>query len=189
METAHELFVHELTDMLDAETQLVEALGKQSEQASNPELKKGIAAHQKQTQKQAQRIQQIFQELGEGPEQSECKGVRGLIEEYETFSKEEEPSEDLLDMFTAGAAVKVERYEISAYESLIRMAQMMKHRKAVQLLRETLKEEQQMEKRAAAMSKKLKPQNLGMGEEELGGVRAQSSSGRRSGSRRSRKAA
>lgn len=30
METAHELFVHELGDMLDAERQLVEALGEQA---------------------------------------------------------------------------------------------------------------------------------------------------------------
>ena len=49
--------------MLDAENRLVEALGKQSEEVSNTELKKGLSAHQKQTQKQAQRLQQIFEEL------------------------------------------------------------------------------------------------------------------------------
>ena len=186
MQTAHELFVHELTDMLDAEQQLVKALGKQSEEVTNPELKKGLAAHQKQTQKQAERLQQIFEELGESPEQTECKGVRGLVAEQESFSQEEDPSEDLLDIFTTGANIKVERYEISAYESLIRMAQQMKHRQAVQLLRENLREEQQTEKKLSALSKKLQPENLGMGEEE---EEEQSSSRRGQGSRKGRRAA
>jgi ferritin-like metal-binding protein YciE len=185
MQTAHELFVHELTDMLDAEKQLVEALGKQAEEVTNSELKKGIVAHQKQTQKQAERLQQVFEELGESPEESECKGIRGLIEEHQTFVQEEEPSPDLIDIFTTGADIKVERYEISAYESLVRMAQMMKHRKAVQLLRENLREEQQTEKKLAALSKKLKPENMGMGEEE----EEETSSRRSQGSRRGRRAA
>ena len=186
MQTAHELFIHELTDMLDAENRLVEALGKQSEEVSNAELKKGLAAHQKQTQKQAQRLQQIFEELGESPEQTECKGIRGLVEEHQTFSEEEDPSEDLLDIFTTGANIKVERYEISAYESLIRLAQLMKHRKAVQLLQENLREEQQTEKKLSGLAKKLKPENLGMGEEEQ---EEEAPSRRSPASRRSRKAA
>jgi ferritin-like metal-binding protein YciE len=186
MQTAHELFIHELTDMLDAENRLVEALGKQSEEVSNAELKKGLAAHQRQTQKQAQRVQQIFEELGESPEQTECKGIRGLVEEQQTFSEEEDPSEDLLDIFTTGANIKVERYEISAYESLIRLAQLMKHRKAVQLLQENLREEQQTEKKLSVLARKLKPENLGMGEEEQ---EEETPSRRSPGSRRSRKAA
>jgi ferritin-like metal-binding protein YciE len=37
-----------------------------------------------------------------------------------------------MDMFNVEAATKVERYEISNYEGLIRMAQLMGHKKAVQ---------------------------------------------------------
>jgi ferritin-like metal-binding protein YciE len=40
MQTAHELFLHELSDMLDAERKLVEALGEQAEGASNPQLQR-----------------------------------------------------------------------------------------------------------------------------------------------------
>ena len=46
MQTAHELFIHELQDMLDAEQQLVEALGSQAEESSRPELQKAFQSHQ-----------------------------------------------------------------------------------------------------------------------------------------------
>ena len=36
MQTAHELFLHELGDILNAERRLVDALGEQAESASNP---------------------------------------------------------------------------------------------------------------------------------------------------------
>jgi ferritin-like metal-binding protein YciE len=168
MQTAHELFVHELGGMLDAEKKLVEALGEQQQESSRPELQKAFGAHRAQTEKQVQRLQQVFESIQEQPKDTECKGIRGLIEEHESF-KEEDPNHDLLDVFNVGAAIKVERYEISAYEGLIRLAQEMGHRKAVQLLRQNLFEEEQTAKKMQALSKKLKPERSGMEEEEQQG--------------------
>jgi len=173
MQTGHEFFVHELQDMRDAEQQLVEALGKQAEESSRPDLKKAFESHRAQTEKQLERLNQVFQSIGEEPEDTECAGIRGLIQEHDNF-KEEDPSEDLLDVFNVGAAEKVESYEICAYESLIQLARDMGHKKAVQLLNQNLKEEQQTLKKMEAFSKKLKPENMGMeeeGEEEESGSR------------------
>ncbi len=178
MQTAHEFFVHDLKDMLDAENQLVEALGKQAEECSRPELKKAFQSHQAQTEKQVQRLEQAFQSIGEEAAEEECPGIRGLIEEHDKF-KEEEPSPDLMDIFNVGAAEKVERYEIAAYEGLVRLARMMKHTKAAQLLGQNLKEEQATLKKMSAFSKKLKPERMGMGEEESTGSRGSRRSGRR----------
>jgi ferritin-like metal-binding protein YciE len=168
METAHEMFIHELTDMLDAEQNLVEALGKQAEESSRPELQKAFQSHQAQTEKQVERLRQCFESLGEQPEDAECKGIRGLIAEHDTFVQEEDPAEDLVDIFNVGAATKVESYEICAYEGLIRMADLMEHTKVSRLLNQNLKEEQQTLKKMQGFSKKLKPENLGMEEEEQG---------------------
>lgn len=185
MQTAHELFIHELQDMLDAEQQLVEALGKQADESSRPELQKAFQSHQAQTEKQVERLHQVFEEIGEEAEEVECKGIRGLIEEHDHFMEEEDPSEDLADIFNAGAAEKVESYEICAYESLIRLAQEMGHNKAVKLLQQNLKEEQQTLKKMQGFSKKLKPENMGMEEEqeeeEGGNEEVETSSSRSSG--------
>jgi ferritin-like metal-binding protein YciE len=165
MQTAHELFLHELADMLDAERKLVDALGEQADEASNPQLQKAFASHQAQTEKQVQRLEQIFEQLGEQPEQTECKGMKGLLEELESF-KSEDPSEDILDVFSVGAASKVESYEINAYDSLIDLARDMGHNKAVKLLQQNLKEVQQTLKKMQGFAKKIKPEQMGMEEEE-----------------------
>src|SRR6185369_16761545 len=80
MQTAHEFFIHGLTDILSAERQLVEALGKQAEESTRPELKKAFESHREQTQKQVERLEQCFESLEEEPEETECKGMKGLIE-------------------------------------------------------------------------------------------------------------
>jgi ferritin-like metal-binding protein YciE len=165
VQTAKELFVHELTDMLDAEQKLVEALGEMAEDHSEePQLQKGFQQHQAQTEKQVERLRQIFQELGEEPEQSECKGIKGLIEERDTF-KEEDPADDILAIFDVGAAIKVESYEINAYNSLIDLAEQLDISKATKLLNQNLKEEEQTRTKLEAMSRKFKPDNLGLEEE------------------------
>ena len=168
MQSAKELFTHELTDMLDAEQKLVEALGELAEDHSEePQLQKGFAAHQAQTEKQVERIQQIFEQLEEQPESTECKGLKGLLEERNTFKEEEDPAKDILAVFDVGAAIKVESYEINAYESLIRLAEQLDMNKAVKLLRQNLKEEEQTRTKLQGMMRKLKPDNLGMESEEM----------------------
>lgn len=166
MQTAHEMFIHELTDMLDAERNLVEALGKQAEESSRPELQKAFQSHQAQTEKQVERLRDCFELLGEQPEDAECKGIRGLIAEHDSFVEEESPTEDLVDIFNTVAATKVESYEIQAYQALIRLADLMEHTKVSRLLNQNLKEEQQTLKKMEGFSKKLKPENLGMEEEQ-----------------------
>lgn len=166
MQTAHELFIHELSDMLDAEHNLLEALEQQAEESSRPDLQKAFESHRKQTEKQIQRLEQVFESLEEEPEDTECKGIEGIIAEHEEFMSEEYPSEDLVDIFNAGAACKVEHYEIAAYTALINLAQQMGHKKAVKLLNQNLKEEQQTLKKMESFIKKLKPERLMEEEEE-----------------------
>jgi len=60
---------------------------------------------------------------------------------------------------------------------------MMGHKKSVKLLNQNLKEEQQTEKKMLAFSKKLKPENMGMGEDEEESEKMPARGGRK-GSRR-----
>ncbi|HEX2331059.1 MAG TPA: DUF892 family protein [Candidatus Angelobacter sp.] len=181
VETAHELFLHGLSDVLDAERKLVEALSEQAESADNEQLRKALENHQKQTQGQVERLEQVFEDLGEEAQDTECSGMQGLIEEVENF-KEEQPSPDILDVFMIGAAAKVESYEIHAYEDLIQLGTDMGHKKAVRLLQQNLREEQQTLKKMEGFAKKIKPERSGMEEEEEQeterGSRSRSSRGR-----------
>ncbi len=173
MQTAHEFFIHQINEMLDAENQILEALQEQGQESERPELQKAFQQHRAQTQKQIERLEQCLDEIGEQPQITQCAGIRGIIQEHTSF-KAEDPADDILDIFNVGAASKVERYEITAYEGMIRLAQLMRHRKAKQLLSQNLREEQQMLKKAEAFSRKLKPRELGMAEEREQSARGRS---------------
>ena len=181
MNTGHELFLHEMADMLSAEHQLVEALQKLADDSTNPQLKEAFTAHRKETKVQIERLTQCFELLGETPEKTECKGVKGLIEEKKAFM-EENPSEDILDVFDIGAAIKTESYEICEYKSLISAAREMKHTKVALLLTANLKEEQAALKKMEAFHKSVKPEEMMTEDQE-------EASDRSSGSKRRKRAA
>src|SRR5205823_3513053 len=159
MQTGHELFVHGMSDILDGERQLVEALQELENDSTSSQLKKAFASHRKETEQQVERLSQCFELLGENPTSSECKGIKGLVEEKKAFM-EEDPAEDILDVFHVGAAIKTETYEICEYKSLIQMAREMKHTKVAQLLAQNLKEERAALKKMEGFHKKLKPEEM-----------------------------
>src|SRR3954452_11358637 len=165
MQTGKEFFIHGLNDIYDAEQQLVEALGELAQDSNQAQLKKAFESHRAQTEKQVQRLQQVFEILGEQPEDTECHGIRGIIQEKKSFM-EEEPSPDLMDVFNVGGAIKTEQYEVAEYESLIDLAEELGENKIARLLGQTLKEEEATLKKMEQFEKKIKPEQMGAEVEE-----------------------
>ena len=166
MQTAHELFVHELTDMLDAEQKLVEALGKQAEESSRPDLQKAFQSHQQQTQKQVERLQQCFDLLGEEAEETECKGIAGIIAEHDTFQEERGSVRRFDGHLQCWRRHEGRELRDRCLEGLINLAQQLDQSKVERLLNQNLKEEQQTLKKMQGFLKKLKPEQLEAEEEE-----------------------
>ncbi|HEV3473218.1 MAG TPA: DUF892 family protein [Actinomycetota bacterium] len=155
MDTGRELFEHELRDIYDAEMKLVNALETMANKVPNPELSQSFQEHRKVTQGQAQRLEQVFKLLDRAPRREPCKGINGLIEEFSHFVQEENPADPVLNVFATGAALKVENYEISAYKSLIRLADQLGLSEAAELFVQTLREEQETATELEQMSDKL----------------------------------
>ena len=141
METIEELFEHELQDIYSAEQSLVDALEQMANESSDREIRKGFTQHRKETQGQIKRLEKIYKTLGRKPESSSCPGIEGLIKEKKAFMREK-PSDELLEFYNIGAAQKVERYEITAYEALIDMAEKLAMSDVVDLLEQNLQEEE-----------------------------------------------
>lgn len=141
MQTIEELFEHELKDIYSAEHSLLDALEQMARESSDPEIKRGYTQHRKETQGQIKRLEKIFRSLRQKPEAETCPGIEGLIKEKKVFMREK-PSAELLEFYNIGAAQKVERYEITAYESLIDMAEKLGMSDAVELLEQNLQEEE-----------------------------------------------
>ena len=141
MQTIEELFEHELKDIYAAEHSLLDALEQMASESTDRDIKKGFTQHRKETQAQIKRLDKIYRSLGQKPEVGTCPGIEGLIKEKKAFMRER-PSGELLEFYNVGAGQKVERYEITAYESLIDMAEKLGMTDAVELLEQTLQEEE-----------------------------------------------
>ncbi len=77
------------------------------------------------------------------------------MKEFKSFVAEEKPAPELLDVFAAGASLKVEHYEIAAYKSLIQLAQQAGLSDAVSLLKQNLSEEQETAAKLEILAEKL----------------------------------
>lgn len=143
MDNLNELFEHELKDIYDAEKRLVKVLEKQASEVADEEVSAAFEEHREQTVGQVERLERVFDIIGVKPETETCHGMVGLLREREEFIKED-PSTAVLHVFTLGAAAKVELYEISAYESLIRLAEQLDlDEEVTELLLESLEEEEE----------------------------------------------
>src|SRR5580704_5347211 len=115
------LYVEELKDLYSAENQLVKALPKMAKAATSEELRAGFEGHLQQTKGHVQRLETIFNDLGESPKGKKCKGMEGLIEEGSEAVEEYEGA--VLDAALIGAAQRVEHYEIAGYGTVIAFAE------------------------------------------------------------------
>ena len=81
MQTPQDLFVHELSDIHNAEQIIVQMLGEAQGLVQNAQLKEGLRMHEGQSRQHAQRIEQVFQQMGAQPHPVQCHAVEGLYQE------------------------------------------------------------------------------------------------------------
>jgi ferritin-like metal-binding protein YciE len=116
-----ELFVTELKDIYWAEKALVKALPKMAKKATSDELITAIQDHLAVTETHVERLEKVFQLIGEKAVGKKCEAMVGLIEEAEEIMKETEEGV-VRDAGIISAAQKVEHYEIASYGTLVAFA-------------------------------------------------------------------
>ena len=168
-----DLLQHEIDDLYSAEEQIIEALPKMIEKASDRELKKALNEHLRVTREQKKRLDKIKSLLKIDPEKkgffdrifggSKCKGTEGLITEGEKMMNEEmDPS--VKDAAIIAAAQKIEHYEISGYGTARAFARELGLKEVASLLETTLNEEYTSDNMLTALA--LRKVNL---DAEVGG--------------------
>ena len=160
-----ELYVDELKDLYSAETQLVQALPKMAKGASSDELRQGFEEHLEQTKGHVQRLEQIFEALGESPKGKKCKGMEGLMEEGSEVLGDDYEG-DVLDAALIGAAQRVEHYEIAGYGTVRALAEALGEDEHVSLLSETLDEEKETDERLTDIAEQINASSEESEEEE-----------------------
>jgi ferritin-like metal-binding protein YciE len=164
LDTLKKLYVEELRDLYDAENQLIKALPKMAKGASSDELKQAFEDHLEQTKEHIERLEEIFQRLGEKPTGKTCKAMKGLIEEGSEML-EEEGEESVIDAGLIGAAQRVEHYEMAAYGTVRTFANLLGEEEAADLLQQTLDEEGETDKHLSELAEEVVNQGA-LSEEE-----------------------
>lgn len=136
----HDTFIEELRDAYDGEKQLIKALVKLAKASTSDQLREAFESHREETEGHVERLEQVFEQLGERPRGKHCDGLAGIIEEGKSVM-EEDLDDATMDAALIASGQRAEHYEMAAYGTLVAWANAMGHREAAQLLQETLDEE------------------------------------------------
>ena len=151
IKTMDDLFVHQLQDIYYAEKQLVKALPKMAEKASDPQLRQGFLTHLEETKVHVQRLEQVFQMHGAEVKAVNCPAIDGIIEEADETASEV-ADKAVLDAALINAAQAAEHYEIVRYGSLIAWAKQLGRNDCASVLQKTLDEEKATDRKLTTLA-------------------------------------
>ena len=140
------LYLADLADIYDAETQMLRLLPRLAEQARAPELRDALNRHAEESRLHLERIQLMFTHWGERPDERSCLAVAGIAQEAENRLNEA-ATPDVRDAAIIGVAQRIEHYEIAAYGCARTYANRLNRSDEERLLQETLDEEARADQR------------------------------------------
>ena len=151
IKTMDDLFVHQLQDIYYAEKQLLKALPKMADKATDQQLKQGFLTHLDETKTHVQRLEEVFRMHGAEVKAVNCPAIDGIIEEAEEVAGEVE-DKSVLDAALINAAQAAEHYEITRYGSLIAWAKQLGRNDCAAVLQKTLDEERATDKKLTTLA-------------------------------------
>jgi ferritin-like metal-binding protein YciE len=151
IKTMDDLFVHTLRDIYYAEKQILKALPKMIDKATNAELRNGFERHLVETEGHVERLEQVFEMHGVEAKGVDCPAIDGIIKETNEIAGEVEDPQ-VLDAALIAAAQAVEHYEITRYGTLIAWANELGRSDCAAVLEQNLAEERATDKKLTAMA-------------------------------------
>src|SRR6202049_3359497 len=140
IKTMDDMLLHGLQDIYYAEQQITKALPRMLDQGTNRDLAQGLKTHLEETNKQIERLGQVFKKPAQRPSGTDCPAIDGLIRESDETAGEIE-DKSVLDAAIVANAQAVEHYEIARYGTLIAWAEDLGHDDIVRFLTTNLNEE------------------------------------------------
>jgi ferritin-like metal-binding protein YciE len=140
IKSLEDLFNHALKDIYYAEHQILKTLPTLIDNATEPQLKKDLKQHLKETEGQVARLDKVFEMLGQDPKGTRCPAIDGILSEGDSLLGEVE-GRSVTNAAIVFSAQAVEHYEITRYGSLIAWATEMGRDDLVRPLEANLREE------------------------------------------------
>jgi ferritin-like metal-binding protein YciE len=149
--TLQDLFHETLKDIYYAEKKILTSLPKMAKAAQSPDLRAAFEKHERETEGQVVRLEQVFALIEEPAKGKTCDAINGIVEEGKEIMTEFKGS-PALDAGLLAAAQAVEHYEIARYGTLMTWAEELGLKDAVALLDQTLQEEKRTDEALTALA-------------------------------------
>ena len=146
-----DLYFDELSDLYDAEMQMIRTLPRLAEAARAPELREALRKHSDESRLHLERLELIFTHWGERRRAKSCTGLAGIVQEADDRLNQE-ATDDVRDAAIIGVAQRIEHYEIAAYGCARTYARRLNRPDEARLLQETLDEEGRAVRRLTEMA-------------------------------------
>lgn len=146
MKSLKDLYLDELSDLYDAETQMIRTLPRLAEAARAPDLREILRKHAEESRLHLERLELIFTHWGERRRSKPCAGLAGIVQEADDRLNQD-ATEDARDAAIIGIAQRIEHYEIAAYGCARTYARRLNRPDEARLLQETLDEEGRVDRK------------------------------------------
>jgi ferritin-like metal-binding protein YciE len=138
--TLDDLFLDTLKDIYYAEKQILKALPKMAKAAQDSNLRAGFETHHTETEGHVQRLEQVFEIIGQPAKGKTCDAILGILEEGKSIMEDFKDA-IALDAGLISSAQAVEHYEMARYGTLRTWARQLGRNDVAKLLETTLLEE------------------------------------------------
>jgi ferritin-like metal-binding protein YciE len=151
------LYTNQLRLLRSTEEQIIEALPKMIEAATDTQLKQALQSHLQETNVHKERLNGILQDLVGDTDSKKCAVTKELISAGETTIKAAN-DDAVRDAGIIGAAQKVEHFEIASYGTARDWANLIGETEQANILQTTLDEEKHADKLLTDVSHKRNPE-------------------------------
>lgn len=149
-----DLFVEQLRDLYNAESQVQLALERWAEAADSEELKQLFTDRIEQASRHINRVQEICNALDVSPAGEKCYGMQGLITEGDNYIEESEAG-PVRDAGLIANAQRIEHYGIAGYGCARTYAERLERDEAAQALQNNIDESKAMDDRMTELAESL----------------------------------
>jgi ferritin-like metal-binding protein YciE len=179
--TLEDAFYETLKDVYYAEKAAVRTLRKTAKAAEHDELRQAFERHAEESQGQVERLDRVFDIIGKPARAKTCEAMQGLNAELQEDMEDFQGS-PAADAVLIGCAQAVEHYEIARYGTLRSWAEQLGHDEAVDLLAQTLEEEERTDELLTEIASRINVDAMAgieamQGEGGRGGQRGRSTGG------------
>jgi ferritin-like metal-binding protein YciE len=146
------MYTVELQETRSLEEQLVGALPKMMEMATDPALKQALNAHHGETRTQLQRVEEILARHGAGGREHIDHSLANLVAEADKWVRMLQDS-SLRDAAIIASVQRIEHYEIAVYGTLATWAKQLRHEQDLSTLLAILEEEKAADEALSRLAK------------------------------------